>query len=100
VKPGDSTGTRFFGKEGRAGCIPAASLRAVESTAEVAKEAMDAAHKHGNVIVSYDLNYRDSLWKSIGGKARAQEVNRELVKKVDVAAGQRRRLFRDAGLGD
>jgi 2-dehydro-3-deoxygluconokinase len=47
---------------------------------------MIAAHKHG-VIVSYDLNYRDSLWKSIGGKARATEVNRELAKYVDVMLG-------------
>jgi len=42
--------------------------------------------RRGNTetIVSYDLNYRDSLWKSIGGKARAQEVNRELAPLVDV----------------
>ena len=52
----------------------------------MAKEAIEAAHRNG-VIVSYDLNYRDSLWKSIGGKARAQEVNRELVRKVDVLFG-------------
>jgi 2-dehydro-3-deoxygluconokinase len=47
---------------------------------------MDAARKHGTII-SYDLNYRDSLWKSIGGKAKAQEVNRELVRKVDLLLG-------------
>ena len=34
-----------------------------------------------------DLNYRESLWKSIGGKARAREVNRELVRKVDLLLG-------------
>jgi 2-dehydro-3-deoxygluconokinase len=52
----------------------------------VAAEAMDAARRHG-APVSYDLNYRDSLWKSIGGKAKAQEVNRELVRKVDLLLG-------------
>ena len=41
---------------------------------------------HGTPV-SYDLNYRDSLWKSIGGKAKAQEVNRELVRKVDLLLG-------------
>jgi 2-dehydro-3-deoxygluconokinase len=57
-----------------------------ESTVLVAADAMDAARKY-DTAVSYDLNYRDSLWKSIGGKARAQEVNRELVRKVDVLLG-------------
>jgi 2-dehydro-3-deoxygluconokinase len=52
----------------------------------VAKEAMVAARKHGTII-SYDLNYRESLWKSIGGKKRAQEVNRELAPLVDVMLG-------------
>ncbi len=56
------------------------------STAEVAVEATNAARKYGTPI-SYDLNYRESLWKSIGGKAKAQEVNRELVRKVDVLLG-------------
>jgi len=57
-----------------------------ESTIVVAGDAMAAARKHGTPV-SYDLNYRDSLWKSIGGKARAQEVNRELVQKVDLLLG-------------
>ena len=47
---------------------------------------MLAAKKHGT-LVSYDLNYRASLWKSIGGKKRAQEVNRELAAYVDVMLG-------------
>ena len=56
------------------------------STAEVAVEAMDVARKYSTPI-SYDLNYRESLWKAIGGKAKAQEVNRDLVRKVDVLLG-------------
>jgi len=57
-----------------------------ESTADVAEAAMKAAKKHGTII-SYDLNYRPSLWKSIGGEARAQEVNKRLAKFVDVMIG-------------
>ena len=53
-----------------------------ESTAQVAVEAAQAAKKHGS-IVSYDLNYRESLWKAIGGQKKAQEVNRELVRNTD-----------------
>ena len=47
---------------------------------------MQAARKHGTII-SYDLNYRESLWKGIGGKKRAQEVNRRLAPYVDVMLG-------------
>jgi 2-dehydro-3-deoxygluconokinase len=57
-----------------------------ESTPEVAIEAMNAARKHGTVV-SYDLNYRESLWQAIGGKKRAQEVNRGLAPLVDVMLG-------------
>src|SRR5277367_1510361 len=57
-----------------------------DTTPLVAKEAIEAAHRNG-VIVSYDLNYRDSLWKSIGGKQRALEVNSELAPLVDVMLG-------------
>lgn len=56
------------------------------STPDVAMEAMRAARENG-VIVSYDLNYRDSLWKAYGGKQRAQEVNRKLAGYVDVMIG-------------
>jgi 2-dehydro-3-deoxygluconokinase len=57
-----------------------------ETTPEVAMQAMKAARKHGTVV-SYDLNYRESLWKAIGGKKRAQEVNRQLAPLVDVMLG-------------
>ncbi len=57
-----------------------------ESTPQVAQEAMQAAKSSG-AIVSYDLNYRPSLWKAIGGKKRAQEVNRMLAPLVDVMLG-------------
>lgn len=57
-----------------------------ETTPEVVIEAVKIAKKYGT-IVSYDLNYRPSLWKSIGGHAKAQEVNREIAKYVDVMIG-------------
>jgi 2-dehydro-3-deoxygluconokinase len=57
-----------------------------DSTPAVAMEAMRAARENG-VIVSYDLNYRDSLWKSCGGKKQAQLVNRQLAAYVDVMLG-------------
>ena len=57
-----------------------------ESTAETVIEAVKTARKHGTII-SYDLNYRPSLWKSIGGLEKAQEVNREIAKYIDVMIG-------------
>ena len=64
-------------------------LRTLETTPDVAREAMEVARKHGTII-SYDLNYRESLWKSIGGQARAVGVNRELAPLVDVMIGNER----------
>jgi len=76
---GPKNGSRWFHTGGIFAALSA-------STAEVAAEAMDAARNHDTPI-SYDLNYRDSLWKSIGGKAKAQEMNRAIVSKVDVLLG-------------
>lgn len=57
-----------------------------ETAAETVIAAVKAAKKYGT-IVSYDLNYRPSMWKSIGGQKKAQEVNREIAKYVDVMIG-------------
>jgi 2-dehydro-3-deoxygluconokinase len=88
VKRGDFDWETIFGAENGSRWMHTGGIFAAlsESTAEVAVEAMDAARKYGTPI-SYDLNYRDSLWKAIGGKAKAQEVNREIVRKVDVLLG-------------
>ena len=56
------------------------------STADVVLEAVKAAKKYGT-IVSYDFNYRPSLWKNIGGKERASEINKKIVPYVDVLIG-------------
>jgi 2-dehydro-3-deoxygluconokinase len=87
MKPGDIDWERIFGGEGARWFHTGGIFCALsETTPLVAREAMEAAKKHG-AVVSYDLNYRDSLWKSIGGKVRAQEVNRELAPLVDVMLG-------------
>ena len=57
-----------------------------ETTPDVVEEAVEAATRHGTVV-SYDLNYRPSLWKEIGGEERAHEVNRRLAAHVDVMIG-------------
>jgi 2-dehydro-3-deoxygluconokinase len=88
VKSGDFNWPAIFGKENGTKFFHTGGIFAAlsASTAEVAAEAMDAARSHGTPV-SFDLNFRDSLWKSIGGKAKAQEVNRELVRKVDLLLG-------------
>ena len=87
MKPGDIDWDHIFGTLGvrwfHTGGIFAALS---ETTAALTEEAVAAAQKHGT-IVSYDLNYRPSLWKSIGGHAKAQEVNRNIAKNVDVMIG-------------
>lgn len=57
-----------------------------DTTAKVVIEAVKTAKKYGT-IVSYDLNYRPSLWNDIGGKAKAREVNKEIAKYIDVMIG-------------
>jgi 2-dehydro-3-deoxygluconokinase len=88
MKPGDFDWEEIFGAKNGSRWLHTGGIYAAlsPSTAEVAVAAMDAARKHGTPI-SYDLNYRDSLWKAIGGKAKAQEVNRALVGKVDLLLG-------------
>ena len=87
LKPGDIDWERVFVRDGTRWFHTGGIFAALsESTAAVAEEAMRAAKRHG-VVVSYDLNYRESLWKGIGGQSRAQEVNRALAKYVDVMLG-------------
>jgi 2-dehydro-3-deoxygluconokinase len=87
LQPGVIDWDGIFGKHGARWFHTGGIFCALsESTPLVALEAMQAARRAG-VIVSYDLNYRASLWKSIGGKKRAQEVNRKLAPFVDVMIG-------------
>ena len=87
LKPGDFDWEDVFGKQGARWLHTGGIFAALsDTTPQVVVEAVQAAKKHGT-IVSYDLNYRPSLWKSIGGKERAQRVNREIAKHVDVMIG-------------
>ncbi len=87
MRPGEVDWDRIFAREGARWLHTGGIFAALsETTPLVAREAMQAARRHG-VVVSYDLNYRPSLWKSIGGAARAREVNRELAGLVDVMLG-------------
>jgi len=87
LKPGDFDWDHIFGKLGvrwlHTGGIFAALS---DTTPRLVIGAVQAAKKHGT-IVSYDLNYRPSLWKSIGGQKRAQEVNQQIASYVDVMIG-------------
>ena len=87
LQPGDIDWNRLFGEEGvrwfhTGGIFAALSA----STPEVVIEAITAAKQHGTVV-SYDLNYRPSLWESHGGSDRAIEVNRAIAPMVDVMIG-------------
>jgi 2-dehydro-3-deoxygluconokinase len=87
LKAGDIDWERIFGEERvrwfhTGGIFCALS----ETTPQVAHEAIKAARRHGSVI-SYDLNYRPSLWKGIGGPDKARAVNRELAPLIDVMLG-------------
>lgn len=87
LKAGDIDWEYIFGKCGvrwlHTGGIFAALS---DTTAEVVVEAVKCAKKYGT-IVSYDLNYRPSLWKDIGGLEKAQQVNKEIAKFIDVMIG-------------
>lgn len=87
IKPGEVDWDTLFGKEGVRWFHTGGIFAALEpNTAEAVIEAVQTAHKYGT-IVSYDLNYRASLWKSQGGKDAAQRINREIAKYVDVMLG-------------
>ena len=85
--PSDFDFEKIFGQDGvrwlHTGGIYAALS---EQSCETVIEAIKTAKKYGTVI-SYDLNYRPSMWSAIGGIEKAQEVNKEIAKYVDVMIG-------------
>lgn len=87
LKPGDVDWDYIFGEQGvrwfHTGGIFAALS---DSTPSVTEEALRKAKEYG-VVTSYDLNYRPSLWKAIGGEQRAKEVNSRLAPLIDVMIG-------------
>jgi 2-dehydro-3-deoxygluconokinase len=86
-QPGDFDWQNIFAASGSRWLHTGGIFAALSSSsASVARAAIQAARSSGTVV-SYDLNYRESLWKGIGGKQKAQDVNRELVSAVDVLFG-------------
>jgi 2-dehydro-3-deoxygluconokinase len=97
LKPGDFDWAAIFGAGVRwfhSGGI-FASLS--ESTAELIIEAMQAARKAG-AVVSFDLNYREKLWKAAGGLGRAASVLGRIVENVDVLVGNEEDLQKGLGM--
>lgn len=87
LEPGDIDWEHIFGEQGARWFHTGGIYAALSATTpDVVIEAVKMAKKHGT-IVSYDLNYRPSLWKAIGGQEKAQEVNREIAQYVDVMIG-------------
>jgi 2-dehydro-3-deoxygluconokinase len=86
LAPGDFDWAAIFGRGVRwfhsGGLFAALS----DTTPELLLEAMQEARRHG-AVVSYDLNYREKLWRARGGRERAQAVTRRLVEEVDVLVG-------------
>jgi 2-dehydro-3-deoxygluconokinase len=87
MRPGDVDWDEIFGRAGARWFHCGGIFAALSpSAAELALEAMAAARRHGT-IVSFDLNYRPSLWKASGGTEAAAATNRGLVEQADVLLG-------------
>ena len=87
LRPGDFDWELIFGQAGARWFHTGGIFTALsDTTAALALEAIQAAKRHGT-IVSYDLNYRPSLWRSNGGLERAQQLNRQIAQYVDVLIG-------------
>jgi len=87
LKPGTIDWDAIFRTEGvrifHTGGIMAALS---EDATELVREAIAAARRHGTVV-SFDANYRASLWNPRGGRARSVEVNRSILPEVDIFFG-------------
>lgn len=87
IKKGDFDWETIFGRDGVRWLHTGGIFAALSTTTpDAIIEAVTIAKKYGT-IVSYDLNYRASLWKDIGGQDKARQVNREIAKYVDVMIG-------------
>src|SRR3954453_15275293 len=97
LKPGDFDWKTIFGGGVRwfhSGGIFAALS---STTADLIIEAMKAAHAHG-AIVSFDLNYREKLWRAMGAGDRAFSVLSRIVEHVDVLVGNEEDLQKGLGV--
>lgn len=90
LKTGEINWSRIFDQYGTRWFHTGGVFAGLSETApDVAREAMTAARSSG-AIVSFDLNYRDSLWKTRGGREAAKAVNRSLLPFADVVFGAMR----------
>jgi 2-dehydro-3-deoxygluconokinase len=67
------------------------------TTSEVIIEGMKAA-KAAGAIVSFDLNYREKLWKVLGGQNKAVDVIKRIVENVDMIVGNEEDLQKGLGI--
>ncbi len=87
LKKGDIDWDRIFGRDGVRWFHTGGIFAALSTTTpDVIIEAVTTAKKHGT-IVSYDLNYRNSLWRDVGGQEKARQVNRAIAPYIDVMLG-------------
>ena len=87
LKKGDIDWEKIFGRDGSRWFHTGGIFAGLsETTPDVILEAVTTAKTHGT-IVSYDLNYRKSLWQDIGGQKKAKQVNRAIAPYVDVMLG-------------
>jgi 2-dehydro-3-deoxygluconokinase len=87
LRPGDVDWDDLFGRRGVRWFHTGGIFAALGAgTADLVAEAAEAARRHGTVV-SYDLNFRPSLWRAHGGEERAREVNGRIVELVDVLIG-------------
>jgi len=87
MRPGDVDWDAVFARDGARWFHCGGIFAALSpTTAELALEAMTAARRHGTTV-SFDLNYRPSLWQASGGPEAAAETNQRLVEQVDVLLG-------------
>ena len=97
LKPGDFDWDAIFGAGVRwfhSGGIFAALS---DTTGELILEAMQVARTHG-AVVSFDLNYREKLWRATGGHTRALSVLQRIVEHVDVLVGNEEDLQQGLGI--
>ena len=87
IKPGQIDWEHIFGKLGVRWFHTGGSFAGLsETSSKVIIEAMEVAKLHGTII-SYDLNYRPSLWRDFGGVYKCQEINKEIAPYVDIMLG-------------
>ncbi|WP_419803843.1 PfkB family carbohydrate kinase [Terriglobus sp.] len=97
LKPGDIDWDHIFSESGARWFHTGGVFCALSDTTPlVAREAMQAAKRHG-AIVSYDCNYRPSLWKARGGRLAAARANHEVAPYVDVLFGHEGDLALELG---